>query len=565
MYSFPHCSSERPSHMNWASERLDPRWDRWMLVLLVVAAAAPFAQTLGFGYVYDDTTAIRTNPDLRGWASLFRVWAYPYGGSELSYDGLYRPVVMMLFALVWNLTGGWPLWFHLLAVAMHCVAAVLVWRVLQRGIGWLPAAFAALWFAVHPVHTEAIASIANISEIIVTVLTCALVLYVIKLAEQPEPVSWTQGTTAGVLYLAAFLSKESGAVAPAIAALCAWGWSVEPRRIEAGVRGLARRWLPVLAAWCVAGVIVMTLRVLVLGGPVTGQSIAAAGIDTMSAGERMTAMLSLGPKILQLVFWPTIPNPHYGPTTFPAIGGGSIAAMSLVVILLAAAGAAALAKRGDRRWLVAILWFAIAFFPASNLLVATGQILSERTLYLPTVGAAMFIGLLVLRVPSLVRVKYEWVVTMPVVVAAVSLVIVFFAAQAARWSGIWRDHPTLFGQMIKADSAGYVGYWYTGVYVGRNGRMDEALRWVEQAYARYPNDRGLKLDYSDALLQNGHADRALPIVRELMSYEKYRKHRRAIEVYLDALNRTYGADSVTVAARRLNVQVTPAGAPTPRR
>ena len=551
--------------MNWATERLDARWDRWMLVLLIVAAAAPFAQTLGFGYVYDDTTAIRTNPDLRGWGSLFRVWAHPYGGSELSYDGLYRPVVMMLFAILWNISGGWPLWFHLLAIVAHALATVMVWRVLQRGVGWLPAVFGALWFAVHPVHTEAIASVANISEIVVTVLTCALVLHVMKLAEQAEPVSWKQGITAGVLYLGAFLSKESGAVAPAIAALCAWGWSIEPRRLDGGRRALAARWLPVLTAWLAAIALVMTLRALVLGGPVTGRSIAAVGLEGLSPLDRVTAMLSLGPKILQLVFWPTTPNPYYGPTTFPATGAGSIAAMTVVVILLAVAGAAALANRGDRRWLVAILWFAIAFFPASNLLVATGQILAERTLYLPSVGAAMFVGLLVLRVPRLVRVKYEWVVTMPVVVAAVSLVIVFFAARAARWSGVWRDHPTLYAQMIKADTAGYVGYWYTGMYVGPNVGMTEALRWLEQAYARYPHDRAMKLDYADALLQNGHAGRALPIVRELMAHEKYQRHRRAIEVYLEALGRTHGADSVTVAARRLNVQVTPAGSPTPRR
>ena len=54
--------------------------------------------------------------------------------------------------------------------------------------------------------------------------------------------------------------------------------------------------------------------------------------------------------------------------------------------------AALLARRGDRRPLVAIAWVAIAFLPASNLLVPTGQLLAERTLYLPSVGVALLVA-----------------------------------------------------------------------------------------------------------------------------------------------------------------------------
>ena len=58
-----------------------------------------------------------------------------------------------------------------------------------------------------------------------------------------------------------------------------------------------------------------------------------------------------------------------------------------------------------------------------------------------TVGAAMFIGMLVLRVPRLVRVKYEWVVTMPIVVALVSLVIANLLHERHREFGITSEMP----------------------------------------------------------------------------------------------------------------------------
>ena len=63
--------------------------------------------------------------------------------------------------------------------------------------------------------------------------------------------------------------------------------------------------------------------------------------------------------------------------------------VSLATAAALVVAAALFARRGDRRPLVAMGWVAIAFLPASNLLVPTGQLLAERTLYLPSVGVAL--------------------------------------------------------------------------------------------------------------------------------------------------------------------------------
>src|SRR5581483_2756256 len=103
-----------------------------------------------------------------------------------------------------------------------------------------------------------------------------------------------------------------------------------------------------------------------------------------------------GGRIGQLLWWPGVLNPHYGPSVLPARPGATPAAMlTLGAIAIAIASAAWLAWRSvarDRRPLGAVVWCLVAFLPASNLLVATGQILSERTLYLSSIGAAMLVG-----------------------------------------------------------------------------------------------------------------------------------------------------------------------------
>src|SRR5437879_1802371 len=122
------------------------RWrDRSIVALLLAAAFLPYARTLAFRFVYDDLPVIRENVTLRGWHSLLAVWTTEY---NVSTSGLYRPVLMSIFAIVWNVGGHAPVWFHLLAVAAHMSATLLVWLLLRRGVDGWAAALAALWFAV---------------------------------------------------------------------------------------------------------------------------------------------------------------------------------------------------------------------------------------------------------------------------------------------------------------------------------------------------------------------------------------------------------------------------------
>lgn len=525
--------------------------DRLIIALLMIAALAPFAGTLAFGYVMDDTTAIRSNPDVDGWESLLRVWTHPYGGENSPYFGLYRPLTMALFAFVWNAGGHWALWFHLLAVSMHIVATVLVWRLLEHAVGRIPASLAALWFAIQPVHVEAVANVANSSEILVAIWTCLLALYLVRVDARSPSITWAEAAVAGALYLAALLSKESGAVAPVLAALWVWGGRrFVSQGLERGIAAHANRWWRVLAAWSVVVALVMLARSLVLGGPVTGEPIAAAGLVDVSAIERVKAMLSVGPKILRLLAWPSELNPHYGPTTFPS-GALAWSVATMAVLVLALGAGIWLARKNDRRMLVAIAWIVVAFLPASNILVPTGQILAERTLYVPSIGFALLVALVLDALWDRAQSDNRWRIVKSAVTVLLIALVVVAASRTRRWTEVWKNHETLFAQMIAADSAGYRGYWLSGLEARGKGRSDDALSLLGHAYTLYPRDRGLMIDYSETLLRNGQPERAASVASGLMSSPRLRSRTFAIALYLDALANAYGPDSVIAAGRRL--------------
>lgn len=481
---------------------------RAFTTLLVLVAAAPFLQSVTFGYVFDDTYAILGNPSLRGWGSLGRVWLEQFGGDSGPFFGLYRPLTMTLFAILFNAGAKWPLWFHLAALALHAGAVVLVWRLLRQAVGPWPAYVAAMWFAVHPVHVEAVANITNGSEILVTVWTVLLALFLLERRSTHE--TWRDAAIAAALYLAAMFSKESGAMAAPVAALVVWGWhNGSPTAAR-----LWNRWWRTAVACALAVAAVAITRAFVLGGPVTGQPIAALGIAGMHGVERVVAMMSLVPRVAELLLWPPGINPHYGPSAFP---GQRIAFAALGALIILGALAVCLLRRPDRRALAAFGILLVSFLPASNLLVPTGQVLAERTLYLPSIGAAMLVGLTLEGIQHWVAQRRDAKRWMSLGAAAIGITLAFEAARSARWTDHWRNHETLFARMIVADSSGYAGYWLAGVEATRQGRAAEGLALFEKAYTLERRDRSLVLDFGAALTNHGQRERAARVYRDALA------------------------------------------------
>ena len=152
-----------------------PTAARRRIELLVGGVAfAAYARTLLFGFVYDDTTVIRSNPQIQSWSAMWHALAQPYWGAHRAGSGLYRPLFVSTLGALWNGTNHAPIWFHLFAVLLHVAATIAVLRLASRAVERTPAVIGALWFAVQPVHVEAIASVANTSEIIVALLALSL-------------------------------------------------------------------------------------------------------------------------------------------------------------------------------------------------------------------------------------------------------------------------------------------------------------------------------------------------------------------------------------------------------
>ncbi|CAN5507055.1 hypothetical protein BH09GEM1_BH09GEM1_16080 [soil metagenome] len=511
--------------------------------VVLLCAVVPLLPTLRAAFIYDDTTIIRDNPVLRGWGSLMAVWSKPYwsgdGGEAL---GLYRPIQQALLALVWNIGKGSALLFHTYALLLAAATSIAVWWTLRRAVGGMPALAAAAWFATHPLHVEAVASVANTSELTVALCTMGLAW----LLGQRVPHDGAKGGRIGrtialaVLAAAAIGAKESGLLAIPVAVLTAWGW----RRSTAGGPSLmdltwanARELIAAVAS--VAGVLLA--RLAVLGAPVSTSNIAAQGLASLSAPERVLTMMSLWPKIAWMLLLPSSPSPYYGPTIIPEHTGG-LAALSLAVAISLTGLAVVLARRGDRRPLVAVGWIVLTYLPASNLLTATGQLLSDRALFGATIGAALAIAWALDCIPPFGR-----------RVAAVLLMLLSArnALGSAHYAVAWTSHRTLWTRMIEVAPEEHLGYKLLGMDARARGDTAQAISLLERAFAMAPSDRQTRFELGQAQYATGRYRAAAATLSPLMLNTDARGERDFVALYLDAVGRSAGPAAVVTAATPL--------------
>src|SRR5579863_6054102 len=130
-----------------------PGWVVWVPAIVAILCYLP---ALRNGFALDDVVIIADDAAIHHLSTLVAALGRPYW-----YDvgHLYRPLTTLSFGLEWTAGHGAPLLFHAINIAWHAGISALVARLALR---WWPAPAAltaGLWFAIHPVHAEAVANI----------------------------------------------------------------------------------------------------------------------------------------------------------------------------------------------------------------------------------------------------------------------------------------------------------------------------------------------------------------------------------------------------------------------
>jgi hypothetical protein len=414
--------------------------------LVAAVALAVYANALQNGFAFDDEGIVLHNDLVHGINGAWRAFITPYWPNGA---GQYRPLVIASFSAEWALWGPSAAGYHAINLLWHAAASMLVYALARRWLSFGGAAIAAMIFAVHPVHVEAVANVVGRSELMAACGVLAMVL----LHDRRSP--W-----AIVAFAFALFSKEHAVVALVLAAGLDFVHRVPaPREPDArdrvrSVKPLYIGYAAVALAWGAAVAITFRDRPFAAVDPFW---------STMDAPTRWLTMLGVVPVWARLWIWPFDLSSDYSPQATRA-WPESLTLTTLGAALVALAFLLVVVRRRTPAIVIAMSWSAVTMFPVANLLFPTGVIVAERTLYLSSVGAVVLIGY---AAEALARRRTALALTAAVVLATV------FAGRIWTRTPVWKSNRALFIESVATHpEASWTHVLLARVYAGNGGYTD---------------------------------------------------------------------------------------------
>jgi tetratricopeptide (TPR) repeat protein len=418
-------------------EALSRRW-WWALLALTALTGLLYALPLwGADFAWDDGALVADNAltgSLANWAEILRADLWRTTRLPAPSSGYYRPLFLLHLALDRALFGLSVDAHHLVSLAWHLGAVVLLALLLRRLVGDGPALLGAAFFALHPVQIETVALIAARNDSMAAVLLLAALLAL--LPQRAGPWRLAGGALA---CFAALASKESAVLAPAfLLALDLARW------------GRPRGWPRYLALVC---------GVAAYAGLRLWAGVGAAAVpEGGELGTVASKALHIGAVYGSLISWPWPLTPARHVDWLPPIDG-----LMLGCLLTLAAITVALALARQRRLVLAGLAMALLAFLPSLAATFDKGLLGERYLYLPMAGLALALAA---AVPLHRRVL---LVAAPLLLACGLVLQLRLPA--------WQDSATLWRA---ADDSASSPFTKGGLawYLRRDGQPEQALELV---------------------------------------------------------------------------------------
>jgi len=438
-----------------------------LALLIAFAAIVLYGNTLNHGFVLDDYSVILENTvTQQGVKAIPEIFSSSYrSGYTLSTDELYRPLPKSIFAISWQLFGDNPLPLHLLNILLYAITGFILFRFCLRLFNHQLFAFAtSLLFIAHPIHTEVVANIKSMDEIL-SFLFCILSARMLFVYYSNGKLSSI--ILAALFFLTALFSKESSITFLAIFPLLIILFKPEVSKQK-------KSHSATLAIGLFAAVTLFFLLIrysilskLPSGDPSVADNLlmAAKSFDQRFA----TAVLILG-MYLKLVFFPHPLIFDYSYNQIPLTGLSDFRFILSLLIYVAMFVCAIWSFKKYKLISFGILFYLISMSIYSNIFYIIGSSFGERFLYTAVFGICVVVGYLctLIASPEKSFSLKDFIFKNKNVLIPVFIVTVLFSVKTMARNEVWKSNYTLYSNDVLLAPNSTRTHYYLGNYLSKD-------------------------------------------------------------------------------------------------
>jgi protein O-mannosyl-transferase len=478
----------------------------WVALALTAAIWFVYSPAWHYGFVnFDDPDYVTANQRVASglsWRNLIWALTTPSAANWFPLTWLSH----MLDVTLYGMSAGAH---HFTNILLHAASSILLLGLLYRMTDKLGSSiFVAAMFAVHPVHVESVAWVAERKDVLSTLFGMLTLWAYWAYVREPRVGRYVLVFLSLALGL---MSKAMLVTLPLVLLLLDY-WPLRRklheeaafasgssflRRVSSGKLWLVWEKVPLLLLAAVSSIV--TFVVQRRGGSVIRLAVLPFGLRVENALVSYVAYIGQA-------LWPTRLAAFYPyPQSIPA---GPVIVAAAVLI-----AATFLAIHDRRRYpfiLVGWLWYVITLLPVIGLVQVGEQSRADRYLYVPLVGLSLIAGW---GAPELVS---RWKHGRIALSTAAAVTVVACAVVARHQVHYWADSTTLWTHAVDVTVANDFAHNNLGAALLAEGRVEEAAAQFDATIQIKPEVAPPHFNLANALAKQGKVDAAITQYREAL-------------------------------------------------
>lgn len=477
-------------------------------VILCTVVTVCYHNALDCGFVFDDMSAIVENKDLKPRVPVLNLFWNDFWGTPMHMEKShksYRPLCVLTFRMNYMLNELEPLSYHLINVVLHAVVCIVLMKICTLFMKEFTSFLAALLFAVHPVHTEAVTGVVGRAECLSSIFFLAALWSYSKCTGYKAKTVWLPLLFTVVLVAIAMLCKEIGVTV--IGVCCVYEIFVAQQATFTELLKIITSTLhgrPVLPSWfrdslirCIflvgTTLFLLFARIKVMGA----QLPVFTRFDNPASMEPIPTRQLTYNYLLTVNTWLLINPSHlccdWTMGTIPLIN--SIAdhrnLITLLFYVVLATFIVFMLRQQDSRNRAVIMCLTLIilpFIPASNLFFPVGFVVAERVLYTPSMG---FCALVALGFEVLLNYRREM---KPLLWGIMGFMLITHGTKTYLRNFDWKSEYSLFRSALKVNRQNAKLFNNVGHALEKEQKWTEALEYFLKAVSVQPDDIGAHIN-----------------------------------------------------------------------